>query len=454
MRFLTVFLPFFSLASLSTGQAFCQGAAPALADVPPRGILIANPGSEADRSAIAVQNSPMDAKSVYGITIADSYKFADNIRSTVHLNDRNSRSIQHGASYGAYVYNQCRRGAPPFECNGVGLFSQAIAGIATAQNWPINTACNDNGYASACGNEHDVTVQSGSAIYTLWAGIIQGQVQPANANGIQLSQVPGAVAQWTYGFTTGDGAARNFGSVGALAASGSNIPSQPLWMNSFDRDGQTHAVNIQALDHALIVSDNRRHNRIRLSLEDGGIALGADGASQDVNVSLVPSGKGKVIMPSSLALADGSVWSAAGLTAATDLDMGAHAVRNLSAISSKPGTDLSLACQGTCSTYIASGSVTVLAVNGDGNTASPANPAARLGDARAPWAAAHMRQVQLAPMAFSELPSCSSAIQGTMAFITDSKQAITTWHQRITQGGGNHKAFVACNGSGWHAFDY
>jgi len=391
---------------------------------------------------------------VYGTTIADNYKFADNIRSTIHLNDRNSQSIQHAAAYGAYVNNECKRGAPPFECNGVGLFSQAVAGVATAQNWPINTACNDNGYASACGNEHDVTVESGSAIYTLWAGIIQGQVQPANANGIQLSQVPGAVAQWTYGFTTGDGAALNFGSVGALAVSGRNIPSQPLWMNSFDRDGQTHAVNIQALDHALIISDNRRQNRIRLALEDDGIAFEAAGTSQDVNVSLVPSGKGRVIIPSSLALADGSVWSTAGLNAATDLDMGAHAVKNISAISSAPGSDLTLACQGTCSTYIASGSVSVLAVSGDSNTASPANPAARLGDARMPWAAAHIRQVQLTPMVFSDIPPCSSAIQGAMAFITDSKQPITTWHQQITQGGGSHQAFIACNGSGWHAFDY
>lgn len=355
-------------------------------------IIITKTVSDPSYSAVTVQNSQMDAQSVYGMTISNRYRFADNVRSTLHLDNQKSGLFQHGAAYGAYVYNACKKGAAPYECNGVGLFSQAISGISTAQSWPINTACNDDGFPSSCGNEHDVTVQNTSAIYTLWAGIIQGQVQPGNANGIQLSQVPGSVAQWTYGFTTGDGAARNFASAGALALRGSAVPSQPFWMNSFDRNGRTHAIGIQALDHALVVSDNTRRDNIQLELNDGHVSITSKGSSPNVDINIVPTQAGR--------------------------------------------------------------NIAVLTVKGSGNSVSPGNPKASLGGDQTPWSTVHVRQVQLEPTTFSSLPPCSPDVQGGIAFITDAKQPIMAWHQTVTQGGGSYRAFISCSGSTWHAFDY
>ena len=62
--------------------------------------------------------------------------------------------------------------------------------------------------------------------------------------------------------------------------------------------------------------------------------------------------------------------------------------------------------------------------------------------------------LQLAPTTFSALPTCNSGIAGAMAYITDASSAISAWHQQVTAGGGSNKAFIACNGSGWYAFDY
>ncbi len=62
--------------------------------------------------------------------------------------------------------------------------------------------------------------------------------------------------------------------------------------------------------------------------------------------------------------------------------------------------------------------------------------------------------VRYTPTTFPALPACDSAAAGTIAYITDASAAITAWHQHVTAGGGSNKAFIACNGSGWYAFDY
>lgn len=359
----------------------------------PKAVYAPNSKPDRDASGLSVSNSSLDATSVYHKTLPKNFLFADNVRSTVYLDDAGTNSVQHMAAYGAYVFNRCKWGRAPHECNGVGLFSQAIAGVASAQSWPINTACNDNGLPSSCGNEHDITVQSEGAVYTLWAGIIQGAVQPRNANGIQLSQLPGALAQWTYGFTTGDGAAQNFASAGATTRRGANVPSQPLWMNSFDRMGKTHAIKIQALDHALEVIDNTLDDGIALATGRGTSTIRAIGRSVDVGLELKPKGSGDVTIPSTVKFADGSGWSDKGLVAAAPLDLNGHTVQNAASL-------------------------------------------------------------KLVPTTFAQLPRCNASTQGTIAFITDAQEAITKWHQAVEKGAGIHRAFISCNGAGWHAFDY
>lgn len=71
-----------------------------------------------------------------------------------------------------------------------------------------------------------------------------------------------------------------------------------------------------------------------------------------------------------------------------------------------------------------------------------------------PTAAAFGVPVQLPAQTFAGLPSCDAGTAGTVAYITDASVSISSWHQQVTKGGGENKAFIACNGSGWFAWDY
>jgi hypothetical protein len=71
-----------------------------------------------------------------------------------------------------------------------------------------------------------------------------------------------------------------------------------------------------------------------------------------------------------------------------------------------------------------------------------------------PNAAAFGVPVQLPAQTFVSLPTCDAKAAGTIAYITDASVAISSWHQAVTKGGGDNNAFVACNGSGWFAWDY
>ena len=62
--------------------------------------------------------------------------------------------------------------------------------------------------------------------------------------------------------------------------------------------------------------------------------------------------------------------------------------------------------------------------------------------------------LKLSETHFSELPTCDRDHAGTVAHVADASAPITTWHQRVTAGGGANRAFVTCNGSGWFAFSY
>jgi len=62
--------------------------------------------------------------------------------------------------------------------------------------------------------------------------------------------------------------------------------------------------------------------------------------------------------------------------------------------------------------------------------------------------------VRLSPIRFDMLPICDARSAGTLAYIVDANIPVTTWHQHIVAGRGANRAFVACNGAGWFAFDY
>jgi len=60
--------------------------------------------------------------------------------------------------------------------------------------------------------------------------------------------------------------------------------------------------------------------------------------------------------------------------------------------------------------------------------------------------------VKFTPSVFSNLPTCSINMQGTIAFITDAVEKIESWRQVIRHGGGIYKAFISCDGTEWRAF--
>lgn len=62
--------------------------------------------------------------------------------------------------------------------------------------------------------------------------------------------------------------------------------------------------------------------------------------------------------------------------------------------------------------------------------------------------------IQVSNTTYAALPTCNATNTGYIAHITDAASAITAWHQQVTAGGGSSGAFIACNGSGWYAFDY
>lgn len=61
-------------------------------------------------------------------------------------------------------------------------------------------------------------------------------------------------------------------------------------------------------------------------------------------------------------------------------------------------------------------------------------------------------RVKVSPVTYGSLPTCNTAAEGTMAYITDASAPVAAWHQAVTAGGGTTRTFVQCAGTGWQAF--
>lgn len=76
-----------------------------------------------------------------------------------------------------------------------------------------------------------------------------------------------------------------------------------------------------------------------------------------------------------------------------------------------------------------------------------------LGSAEARYAATYTQVLQLAGIAFANLPKCGDgAGEGVLAYVVDARKSAVTWHQIVNGGGGKNKVFVKCDGSSWTAF--
>ena len=65
---------------------------------------------------------------------------------------------------------------------------------------------------------------------------------------------------------------------------------------------------------------------------------------------------------------------------------------------------------------------------------------------------AFARQVKLEGVSFAQLPRCDADKAGIIAFVTDAAEPLVRWHQPVTRGGGQERAFVTCDGKAWQAF--
>ncbi|WP_423394443.1 hypothetical protein [Burkholderia sp. LMG 21824] len=155
------------------------------------------------------------------------------------------------SGYGSYINNQNGTGTPN-SGNSVNYFSVATCGVNSAACWGQNNVLIDNTtYATSTitgvqlnGIEIDFDVTSPHT--NVQGPTITGSslVQPAAAVGFtvgSLSVQNPSIAKWTYGFVTQDGVANVAAHWGALAASGSNVASQPVVYDYYDGAGAVRA---------------------------------------------------------------------------------------------------------------------------------------------------------------------------------------------------------------------
>jgi len=75
-----------------------------------------------------------------------------------------------------------------------------------------------------------------------------------------------------------------------------------------------------------------------------------------------------------------------------------------------------------------------------------------LGTPTARYAATYSQVLQLAEAPFAGLPRCKGGVGGgTLAYLSDARNAPTSWGQVIAGGGSTYKIFVKCDGNGWTA---
>lgn len=88
-----------------------------------------------------------------------------------------------------------------------------------------------------------------------------------------------------------------------------------------------------------------------------------------------------------------------------------------------------------------------------GGSVAPANDlAADLGGPQSNYANVYVRLARLAPVTFASLPTCDQMNEGAIAYVKDARSAPVGWHSQVDAGGGSHRTFVQCQGSGWLAF--
>lgn len=258
-----------------------------------------------DGAAVVSQNSSTTAFQIYSPMIPPGYYFYGVTRSVLNL--QSGTTVQHGAAYDAFTYNNVAQGTAPSSKNAVGLFVTGVNATNNAASWGINTACADTqtntNYPTLTGVkcigwEADFQVNNSSIIEGA-AFIIQGPGTPAGANGVQVSAATGAGnnARWTNAFVVDAGSA-SVGSIYGAASSGTSVNaiSIPIFFSIRDSVGAGHNISIKGIpfgtDSAIQISDINRANGLILTNAASGNYPVIGSAGTDANIHLALAGKG------------------------------------------------------------------------------------------------------------------------------------------------------------------
>lgn len=77
----------------------------------------------------------------------------------------------------------------------------------------------------------------------------------------------------------------------------------------------------------------------------------------------------------------------------------------------------------------------------------------RVGSPESRYSDVYSRIVHLAPTNFAGLPPCGNGQgAGSIAFVQDLRDKISTWGQAVKAGGGRYKSYVKCDGERWMSF--
>lgn len=200
----------------------------------------------ADGAQVVIQNSSVTAENI--LTPVTGGVVFDGNRSTVSIPA--SSSILSGNSYGAYIRN--RAGTGSAHGGGVLYYGLATCGVSTTACWGANYRIIDNednlthaftGITLA-GLEIDYQVTSPA---TVVGGITQYMLTTAVSSvggGFACSIASGGTGKWTFCFISNDGASATGAYIGATAASGTSVASQPIQFGWRDSGGTARASNL------------------------------------------------------------------------------------------------------------------------------------------------------------------------------------------------------------------
>lgn len=187
--------------------------------------------------------------------------FGDTTQSVLDITPGESR--ENLSAYGAYVRSRSgnANAAPAGGGNAVGYF---MSGQVTADNsamWGVNTLQTDNTLRATTtgvgrimiGAELDFNIMSPT---TQVIGMSVGGnslAQPANANAFIANSL-GTGIKWNAGFWSFDGAAKYALIAGPLETSGTNVGSQPIYLQYFDSAGAKQTTQIQSIAGFTLIS--------------------------------------------------------------------------------------------------------------------------------------------------------------------------------------------------------